>query len=105
MFEWIKNLALDRWYKLCIAFGIVGFFIALLIPVKTTILSNNGLAIFSFGLFLIGIGEWMKWHLRMDSSASGGTIAYMEKVPDGHEYVVQLVGILLIIISIFLSIV
>lgn len=96
-----KNLSLDRWYKLFVFLGIVGFVIALTIPVKTTVLSNNGLAIFSFGLFLFGIGEWKTWKPRIDTNSS---ISYLEKTSDGAGDIIQMIAVLLMLLSIVLSI-
>lgn len=100
-----KNLALDEWYKLFIWLGVIGFFAALYFPIKITLISNNGLLISSFGLFLIGIGEWAKWKYTPEYPIHGcysyvlntkNKIAYVSKRSTGIEDLAQLFGLFLL---------
>lgn len=56
MSEVLKNLALDRWYKICIYVGVVLFMAALLHPVQW--LTNEQVGLLGATAFFIGLGEW-----------------------------------------------
>jgi hypothetical protein len=106
----LRNLALDEWYKIFIWLGIFGLISALLFTIKITIISNNGLMISSFGIILIGIGEWMKWKYSTSGPIGGPfhsylshtktRTSYLSRRPNGTEALVQLFGVILLLVPI-----
>lgn len=100
-----KNLSLDEWYKFFIWLGVIGILGAFFIPIKITLISGDSLAISSFGLILIGSGEWMKWkHSTSENGPLNAYVlhtkdrtSYMSKRPNGTEDLIQFIGLILLV--------
>ncbi|OIO20897.1 hypothetical protein COV61_00050 [Candidatus Micrarchaeota archaeon CG11_big_fil_rev_8_21_14_0_20_47_5] len=91
MIDFLKNLSLDAWYKCFVYLGGIGFLMGLFIPIQTKIISNEQLLLFSFGLFLIGVGAWREWKK---------IYPYDERRPTEVDGIMQGVGVILLIVSI-----
>lgn len=58
----LQNLAINYWYK---AFTVAGaFFLAVCLTVDIKVASNEVGALFSLGMFFIGLGEWINHPLQ-----------------------------------------
>jgi hypothetical protein len=70
--EFLKNLSLNAWYKVVMAFGAVCVFAALTIDLQ---LPNGPVALVALGAFFVGLGEWRNHPLqvRVVTGADGGT--------------------------------
>ncbi|WP_186137940.1 hypothetical protein [Burkholderia gladioli] len=55
--DFLKNFALDYWYKMLIAASI--FFMVIALTVKIYAVPNAALFLLATGGFLIGMGEWV----------------------------------------------
>lgn len=63
MNELLKNLALDRWYKVLIVASFALLVLSLTVPILA--IPNSALALMALGGFLIGLGEWVN-HPRQE---------------------------------------
>ena len=54
--DFLKGLAIDRWYKVFVYLGALALIVSLFIEVKG--ITNFELQMLSLGFFFIGIGEW-----------------------------------------------
>jgi len=68
--ELLKNLALDRWYKVLIVASFALLVLSLTTPVL--VIPNAALALMSLGGFLFGIGEWINHPKRVQVQTGYG---------------------------------
>lgn len=104
-----KSLKLDTWYKALVYLGGVTFLFALFVDVKG--ITNGQLQLLSLGIFLIGIGEWKNhktanW-IKPANVYTGGAALMSAKVrhPDPFGRVCDILGFVLIVLSVILIIV
>ncbi len=55
--DFLKNLVLDKWYKVFIVVGAVLFIVSLIFDLKG--ISNSQALLLAGGLFFFGVGEWI----------------------------------------------
>lgn len=55
--DFLKNLALDAWYKVILYLGGIVFVLSIFIPVQG--MSSRQVQAISGGFFLLGLGVWM----------------------------------------------
>ncbi len=98
MSDFLKNLALDSWFKLCIYSGFVLFFVSLFVEPKWLTSEQVGYA--GLFLFFLGIGEWKnekKQYEIKPPNAYTGPAAFLEytvRRPDGLGTTFLLISLL-----------
>lgn len=98
----LKNLALDRWYKLLIFVGIILLIVSLTIEVKA--LNNESVLYLSLGFLFIGVGEWKNEKIEVELKSpnaytgSGAIFQHPVRKPDLIGNILLLVGVIFIIL-------
>jgi len=91
MTDFLRNLQLNKWYKALVYVGVIGFVIALTLPIETELINNDMLVLLSLGFFAYGLGHWRGWK-------SNGIFRWYG--PTDWDHLLQAVGIILVILSI-----
>ena len=96
MWNWLKGFDLRRWWIAAIAVGLV-------ITVTAIAAKNAGCILIGLGTVALGFGEWMNH--RMESQTSkAGTLTTFERHNRALGIIVDIVGILLFVLGVFLLI-
>ena len=108
MTEFFKDLKLDSWYMAVTYIGGVALLLSFFVDVKG--ISNNYLQILAGGIFLFGLGEWKNHKtesfIKPSNAYTGpaAVISYKVRKPDLFGWLLNIVGLALIIYGIYLII-
>ena len=98
--DFLKQLELDVWYKVCILIGGISLLTAFFVPVQG--ISNTQLQMLAGGVLLVGLGEWKNHKkesfIKPPNAYTGpaALITYPVRKPDLLGVLLDLVGIALI---------
>lgn len=103
--DFLKNLAIDSWYKAVLYLGAVILVLSLFIKVQG--ISNAALQLISGGALLVGLGEWKNhqfasW-IKPPNVYTGGPALFTQVVrkPNGVGISFQVVGCLLVALGLW----
>jgi len=99
----LKNLAIDKWYKAIIAVGAVLLIISLTVQLQA---NNQSVQLFAFGLFLVGIAEWINHPARSiitppNAYIPQGIYTNYARHPKPLGIILDIIGIVALFISIY----
>lgn len=98
--DFLKNLALDVWYKVFIVVGAVLFIVSLIVDLKG--ITNNQAQLLAGGLFFLGIGEWINHSKTQDILPPNVYTGGRALLITTSKWKPKIIGVLFDIIGIFL---
>ena len=103
--DFLKNLALDTWYKALVYLGGTLFALSLFLDVKG--LTNPQLQLLASGAFLFGLGRWknqkvVAW-IKPPNAYTGGAALIQRPVrkPDILGVLLELFGVILFLLGLW----
>jgi hypothetical protein len=104
--EILKSLSLDTWYKAIMWLGAGVLIASFFFPVRGD-LTNTEVQLLSFGVFLIGLGEWKNHKveslIKPPNAYTGGASLMSSTVrsPDSLGVLLDIVGVAVAILGIW----
>jgi hypothetical protein len=103
--DFLKNFAIDTWYKAVMYLGGVVTAVSFFVDVKG--LTNHQLQLLSGGAFLIGLGEWKnhkprsQWKEANAYTGGPGILTWTERKADLLGVLFDLIGVFMIGLAIW----
>lgn len=102
MSEFLKNLKIDRWYKVLIYLGSLLFIFSLFIDIKW--LTNKEIGLLGLAFLLIGLGEWENEKVAIEFkppnayTGPAGILQYPIRKPDMLGWCLLIIGFVFLVL-------